>query len=398
VSKLNVYLTDRSRIVTREGCERKRFLNYDFDIDGEMVGVQKKSSSLPLLNGIEVHEAHARLLAGHDLEEIVASMRERYRDTLALRPILTDEDPKQLQVEQLALLEAMLRAFKRTWLPRILEDYDLVSIEKPMDWKLAPGLVQKLRFDVVLRRKGDGMLIILDYKTMAYPSDSWSKKLERSRQTSLYILAAQELFQEPVEIAYLGLIKGIYAKDTAKASPWYGQRIQKTPYLYAYALMGSVGNVYETEWTNKKGFQKIRTYEAVPGGIEEWVDWLWHNKRDKLQEMFVFNPPFAPTQREMQRVRELVVREELEYVARVRAYQAMVRSANGDEHMLAKAQEFLDYVAAPMREESCYQYGLDHSCSYLDVCFNGGALERLLEDGGFEARESHHATTLEEAA
>jgi hypothetical protein len=43
------YITDRSRIVTREECERKRYLNYDFDINGEPMGIQRRAASLPLL-------------------------------------------------------------------------------------------------------------------------------------------------------------------------------------------------------------------------------------------------------------------------------------------------------------------------------------------------------------
>jgi hypothetical protein len=37
------YLTDRSRIVKRADCRRARYLNYDFDIDGEMVGIQRRA-------------------------------------------------------------------------------------------------------------------------------------------------------------------------------------------------------------------------------------------------------------------------------------------------------------------------------------------------------------------
>lgn len=397
------YLTDRSRIVTRESCERKRFLNYDLEIDGEPVGIQRRSSSLPLLNGIEIHEAHARILAGEPLESVIAMMRRRYQDQVAAKPIYdpSGPDPKQLVREQMFLLEAMLRAFVLVWVPRILDEYDVVCIEKPMDWRLAENLVQKLRFDVVLRRKGDGMLVILDYKTMPYISDVWAKKHERSRQTSLYILAAQELFKEPVEIAYLGMVKGKHAKDTAKSSPFFGQKIQATPYLYAYMLEGgTVGNVYEAKYTNKKGFAKIRTYDSVPGGIKEWIDHLWYEKRWVLNEQFTFNPPFAPTQKEMHRVKELVVMEELNYIEMAQQYNKLHRYAVevGDERGLIHAQEFLDYHVAPMREEVCFQYGTDNVCQFYDVCFNDGAYERVLEDPAFEPRESHHSTTLEEEA
>lgn len=393
-----IYLIDRSRIDTREDCERKRYLNYDYPVDDVPTGVQRTSQALPLLNGIEIHEAHAKILAGQDLDAVVGEMHERYRDQVAARPIYTAEptDAKQLVTEQTHLLEAMLRMFKRVWVPRILDEYDIVCIEKPMDWQLAPGLVQKLRFDVVLRRKGDGQLVILDYKTMAYISDAWAKKLERSRQTSLYISAAQELFGEAVEMAYVGIVKGAYRKDTAKSSPFFGQKIQASAYLYTYAFDGPLGTVYQTEYTAKKGYQKVRTYDRM--SIKEWTDWLWANEKNTVNELFTFNPPFAPTPRELTRVKELVVREELAYLEKVKRYHEMRRRAQGDERLLQQAQDYLDYIAAPLRESRCFQYGADSVCAFYDICFNDGAFDRVLEDGGFEPREAHHNTRLEEVA
>lgn len=393
-----IYLTDRSRIVTREECERKRFLNYDWSIDGAPMGIQRKASSLPLLNGIEIHEAHARVLAGQDIEAVVGVMRERYIAQVKERGVYGHEDLDGLVTEQLALLEALLRLFVKEWLPRILDEYDVVTIEKQMDWVLAPGLVQKLRFDTVLRRKADGQLVILDYKSMSYVSDAWGKKLERATQTALYVLAAQELFGEPVEIAYLGMMKGAYRKDTAKSSPWYEQKIQSSPLLYAYALKGDVGNIYQSEWTNKKGYKKVRTYEEMP--IKDWVDWLWVNERKTAKELFVFNPPIAQTPQAMERRRELVVREELAYVDRVQRYHAMRDKAlrEGNEVLLKKAQDYLDFVAAPMRDEQCFKYGEESVCQFYGVCHTEGVFDRVLEDGEFEPRIPHHNTELEEAA
>ena len=397
MSKL-IYLTDRSRIVTREECERKRFLNYDFDINGEPVGVQRRTQSLPLLNGIETHETAARILTCQPLDKIIALMHERYRAQVKARGVSGHPDAEALIREQTNLLEGMLRAFTRVWVPRILDEYDVVTIEQPLDWVLAPGLVQKLRFDVVLRRKGDGQLVILDYKSMAYVSDAWSRKLERSRQTSLYISAAQEHYGEKVEIAYLGMVKGIYGKDTAKSSPFHEQKIQKSPYLYAYALMGDVGNVYQTEYTNKKGFRKIRTYDHM--SMAKWIDWLWDNERKTMQEAFTFNPPFSPTPRELERVKQLVIREELKYLEDIRQYKALrARAIEADDPvLLQQAQDFLDFVAAPMRDEACVMYGMEHTCQFYGVCHTEGALESVLEDGEFEPREAHHNTELEEAA
>lgn len=393
-----IYITDRTRIVTREECERKRYLQFDYDINGEPIGLQRKTGSLPLLNGIEIHEAHAKLLAGQSLDSIVQEMRASYSLFVANFGIHGEVDPDQLVKEQMALIEGMLRAFSYVWLPRILDEYDVLDLEKPRDWVVAPGLVQKLRFDTRLRRKGDGQLVIMDWKSMSYISDAWAKKLEHSRQSSLYIEAAEEIFDEPVEIAYLGMVKGMYRTDTAKASPWYNQKIQSSPYLYAYELQGDVGNVYQTEWTNKKGFKKIRTYEQM--SMKEWIDHLWHNERQTLNELFTFNPPFAPTKAERLEDRQLVIYEELKYHKDLDIYKARRDKAvrEGDELSLNKAEEFLNLVVAPKRKERCYQYGEANVCPMYELCHVEGALERVLEDGAYEPRVPHHSQELEEAA
>ncbi len=387
-----IYITDRSRIVTREECERKRYLNYDLDVEGISTGIQRRSASLPLLNGTEIHEAHAKVLAGQDLDSVVAEMRERYAATVATKGIYVSDDVEHMVREQINMLEALLRAFTRLILPRILSEYDVVNIEQSHDWELAPGLVQKLRFDTIVRRKSDRMLAILDWKSMAYISDAWEQKLERSRQTALYTQAAEELYGEPVEMMYVGMVKGAWRKDTAKASPFYNQRIQATPFLYAYTLDHEN---YQTAYTSRKGFHKVRTYEEMP--VEKWVDWLFKHEPAVVNEQFTIIPGFAPTLRERRRVKELVIREELKFVNDIALYKDLAARAaqTGDSILQNQAEDFLDFVAAPLREENCFKYGQDNRCPFYAICFNEGALAHALVDGEFEVRSPHHGTTLE---
>lgn len=402
-----IYLTDRSRIDTREECERKRFLQYDFDVNGELLGYQRTAASLPLLNGTEIHEAHAKLIAmaagfegytHYSLDLIVEEMRERYTKQATERGVHGHADIEFLISEQSNLLEAMLRTFERTILPALLEEYEVITVEKPMDWEMAPGLVQKLRFDVVMRRRGDGQLVILDWKSMKYASNDWGQLIERSTQTYLYTEAASELFGEPVEMAYVGMVKGAWQKETAKSSPMFGQKIQKSPYLYAYKLTGQDGSVYQTEYTSRKGYVKTRVSDDMP--VKKWVDWLFANEPSVVAEMFTFNPPFAPPLADRTRRRELIIREELEHVENIKRYWEMKHEADrtGNEILARTAQDYLDFVAAPMRENSCYKYGQDNACPMVGICFNAGAMENLETDTMYEPRVPHHSTELEEAA
>jgi hypothetical protein len=362
----------------------------------------RRETTLALLDGVELHDAFAELLAFHaglpqgkPLEVIVNHLRDSFKATLDSRGVYGDYDPLILLDEQTALIEGLLRSFELEWIPRLLEEYDILTIEKPMDWMLTPGLVEKLRFDVVMRRITDGQLVILDYKTMSRGSDAWARKLERSRQTSLYINAAQELFGESVEISYLGVIKGDSRKDTAMNSAFYNQRIQYSPFCYAYELKGDIGSVYTSKYTNKKGFRKVRIYESLP--TKEWVKWLWDNERSVVKESFIYAPPFSPTPKELARVKDLVIKEELEYHAKREIYEKALNIAidNGDEDALIEAERYLDLEAAPMRETSCFQYGSEYVCPFYEICFNDGAIYNVLEDGAFVPREAHHNTKLE---
>ena len=395
------YITDRSRIVAREECPRSRYLGYDLKLPTRDIrGIQRTSISLPLLDGIEDHEAHARLFKGDSIKDIITDMKVRYVAVVKKRGIfkVKDEETLRVMTEQLALLEGALRTFERIWLPRLLDEYDVVNIEQSHDWELAPNLRQKLRFDVLLRRKADGQLVIMDYKTMGYVSDGWNLKHEHSRQTSLYTQAAEEIYGEPVDMGYIGVVKGKRTKDTAQSSPFKDQVIQYSPYCYAYVLRnGEVGNVYQTAYTNKKGYVKFRTYDEMP--MVEWVDWLFENERPMVNELFVFIPPFAPTLDDRRRAKMLAIREELEWVEKLEHYETLKARAmrEGNLQLLQQAQDYLDFVFAPMREEVCPKYGPEYICQFDGICHNQGALENVIagEDPAFESREPHHETTVE---
>jgi hypothetical protein len=387
-----IYLTDRSRIVTREECERKRYLNYDFDVDGEPIGIQRAEASLPLLNGTEIHEAHAGVLEGRAPAEVVEEMTARYREQVEIRGVYTSDDPEHLIKEQTNLLTALLLAFTRLWLPRILAEYEIVNVEKSHDWTLAPGLVQKLRFDTIVRRKADKTLCILDWKSMKSISDIWEQKLERSRQTSLYTQAAQEIYGESVDIGYVGMVKGAWRKDTAKSSPFYGQKIQASPFLYAYTLDSD--DIWQSSWTNRKGFRKVRVYDEMP--IEKWVDWMFKHEPHVVNEQFTFIPPFAPTLRERRRVKELIIREELKYLEDIRRYKAMLKRGIEENNpaLVAEATDFLDFVAAPMRDETCFKYGDEGRCQFYHICHTEGGLENVMVGDDFVRRDPHHETEV----
>lgn len=389
-----IHLIDRSRVVAREECPRLRYLNYDFDGDG----LDSTQMSLPLLSGIAIHSAHARLLAGESLEGVVESTISEYVKEIEAKGLLGLEVTKAVIKEQSSLLEGMLRVWFAIRMPAILEEYEVESIEQKWDWEMAPGLVERIRMDAILLRRDDGLRHILDYKGMGYPSEFFMEKQEHDLQTNLYIQALKEKTGEPVGgIIYEGLIRGVFRKDTAKSSPFYGQKIQQSPYTLAYALKGEAGTLYQTEYTSRKGWQKVHTYDEMP--MKDWVNHYLLAGGDNIilpQELFVVVPPISPPEAELLRTKQQVVFEELQYLDQLERYRALVAYAKAPPQTATVAGSIVEQMAeadldrfAPYRTNRCFKFGADYGCKFRSICFNSGA-QPLSEDSGFKKRVPHH--------
>lgn len=391
VAPLTLYLTSRSAIDTREDCGYKRYLNYDYLIGGEPIGLEPEEASLPLVDGTWGHTAMARALAGDDVESIIRHIAKGYREEIEERGVRGEQDIENLIREQLAMLEGIVRAWIKVRRPAILDEYEVMSIEEPWDFEIAPGIIEKIRMDAILRRHDDRLLHILDFKFLKYADEVFDRKQEHSKQTTLYVKALSEKSGEYVAgIMYEGCIKGSWRLDTAKSSPWYGQKVQSTPFCYAYEGPGLPS--IQTAYTNKKGYRKIRTYEQM--SMREWVEWLDENEPNTLSEQFKFTPPVSPTPAQMERTLAQVAFEERQYLVGLRKYQELVKAANGNSLLLAEAQRYLEQQVAPRRENTCFKYGSEYQCAFYHICWNENA--EPLEEGGFKPRVSHHSTSLEE--
>lgn len=388
-----LHIIDRSRVESREDCPRMRYLNYDYD--GE--GLEPEAQALPLLSGIAIHAAHARLLAGAPLEGVVESIISDYVAEIKLRGLYGLDVTNDVIREQSSLLEGMLRVWATQRMPRILDEYEVVSIEQTFDWELVPGqLAERLRMDAILRRRDDGILHILDYKGMKYTSEMFEKQKEHDLQTCLYVQALKERTGEFIGgILYEGLVRGRFAKDTARNSPFFGQKVQQSPYTIAYKLDGVTPgeSVYQTEYTNKKGYHKVRTFDEMP--MKRWVE-EWLIPEGKTNELFVAIPAIAPPPAELEEVKAQVIFEETKYLDDLQLLRSLeVDASRGDVIAAGMADQVLRRMA-PKRRGRCFKYGQDNECRFFDICFNQGA--RPLEEGGYRKRKPHHDTDLKMVA
>lgn len=377
---------DRSRVESRQECPRLRFYSYDFD----GTGIAQAPHSLPLLNGITIHAAHARLLQGLGIDEVIRLARVEYALEMTTVGLVGVDDPMPLMKEQLAMLEGMVRLWDLWRRPAILLEYTVESIEEAWEWPLAPGLVQRLRMDAILRRKDDGLLHILDYKSLAYPSADWFNKFEHTLQTELYVQALKEKSGEPVGgMLYEGLVKGQYKKDTAKSSPYFEQRIQQSPYCYGWRMAGGeVGeDIWYADYTSKKGFVKTRVTDVM--STKTWVE-AHLSFLVEPSDMFVVVPPICPPPWELERIKAQVIYQEQEYHRMLANYQELM--ADG---LVDLADEMLDRFA-PQNGQRCYKYGLDNRCPFVaDLCWSQGA--DPLNDGGYVRRVPHHEGEQQES-
>jgi hypothetical protein len=233
----SITYTDRSRIETFQSCPRKRWLEYHEGPSGR--GIVSTRKPLPLAVGGSVHKGLESLLLGHSEDEAVAAALADFathRSALALdiaesSAIAAEVDPKDqgfdaqvlatardlgmspddpaltellgrqrnaaaefddwLWREQASLVEGMIRAYSRRRLAPLLEEFEVLEVEREGDWELAQwegreirhdesvklGTVYSasadysLRFmsrpDALLRSRADNSLYLLSYKTAA---------------------------------------------------------------------------------------------------------------------------------------------------------------------------------------------------------------------------------------
>jgi hypothetical protein len=402
VKPLPFYRTARSYIEDREACPRLRLLGVD--LDGH--GYQMRGTTVPLLGGTSGHDGFAHLLLTGRLDDEVGPDGEVRPGAVSVAQaaflqdfeerglrFLDEEDHGRIKREQLWLIEIILRGWAMVRLPLILRDYEpFVPPETSFDWQLAPDVVEPLRMDVILRNRHTGALVILDFKFTGYTDELWFSMHEYSRQTILYIQGLIEKLadwgMEDVDVEgmmYEGIARGRFKKDTAKTSPFYGKRIQQTPWAYAYA--GLVDGVLEfsSKYTNRKGWSKVFVGDHVSVDM-----WLEHLKADgSLNRLFASMAPTNPAPQLRISIRNQIARAESRWLRDVQKFEQL-RMHLGDDHPLT-----LDHLDtfAEQRTKRCRQFGDDNRCPFMGPCLEtemGWA--RMKEDEAFEPRVPHHPT------
>lgn len=228
-------LTDRSRYVTTLACKQKRWLEYH--AGPANIGFGPKATYDDLALGSAVHlgmEAamqawHRSTLCGEQMDDrelaIAAydvadyAFRDSAKSGLVMAgdphmALLNPELYAELLEEQAALAGTLAGAGVAVWLPQIIEDYDLIQTEMEINWTWDGQVVMMSRPDAVLRRKRDGKIFVVSYKTTKtfYPSDLDRLSYDIQALTEMAAVTATGLPAEGVLYAYF--IKGTRKKVT----------------------------------------------------------------------------------------------------------------------------------------------------------------------------------------
>jgi hypothetical protein len=398
----NVYVTSRSNISDEKSCPRLGFLSEDFDGHG----YQLKAQRVPLLSGTHEHDALAKILGhysglhpleGSDpVETVIELVRENYTKEILEAGVrdLNDDEVVFTMQEQLTMLEGMTRGWVALRLPRILDEYDVVEIEKDHMWELGPGVIIPIKRDVLLRRKLDGMHGILDYKGAADVDDNWQRTHENSDQTVLYIEATEEMLGERTfGMIYEGLVRGRWRTDTAKGSPFYQKKIQQSAYCYGYQNLDGEVPLRQSAYTNRKGFGKFRVADEIAAGhltMPEWLDIL--DEERVLPELFVtMGAPVNPPPEFRSRIRRQIVLRQQRRIEDLHRFNQL-RERLGLDHPDVQMQ--LDLMA-PQNTDRCFKYNFDNRCQFAEICtMPGGGLDQLAVDEQFMPRKPHHEIDL----
>jgi hypothetical protein len=346
-----------------------RFLRYHYpDEDGQPRGLERVEPSIPQLNGTFVHQALELILTGTSLEEALDLARGAY-----LLGIERTDSNEFFVKEQLFLLECLVRAWVKVRLPVILAEYEVVSVEEELRWPMDSQIIDMVKCDVILRRRSDGLLFILEFKTTSSAREDWALQWECNTQVLLNTVAVQEMAGEPVGGMLIeGIIKGPHRRETAKRSAFVGMKIQHSPLCYGYMSPG--GDIYSDY---HYGWDKVALWDHTTP--KAWVD---HFSMEELDTLF-FRPvgPIKPKPQDLMSVRRQVVAQEKK-VARD------VEKVLGKIIPLEPLPNELD-EEFPKNYSHCLRY-FGYPCSYMDLCYTGAVAEDPVGSGKYRWRRPHH--------
>lgn len=383
---------DRSRIIAFQRCPRERYLAYHHL--GK--GLQRKAKSLPLQVGSAFHTGAELLLRGN-IDGAVLAAQLYLSNAFQEKGVSVDSEESSDQSliysaqEQVALTEALIRAWGLEKLPQFLQDFEVLEVEREGRAVLTgidtgdaipqmEALVLMFRPDALVRDRLSGDLYVVSWKTAStYNKRTLQQcKTDMQSMSEVWGLQAQSDpdYQTKIEgVLYLFMVKGKRSLDD-----WDQQWKQGTHLIYAWKKVKPSIDEFDDGWswtykwpkedgsgnsTLGKGWKKVSVWDNYPGGVKAWIDAL-HNREvfprhlDPFESVFPQSLPVERRVDEVEHWKRQVVAQEM----RVATYVESLADWDSSPELF---QEFLD-ERFPQHTGACHQYS---GCQFIPICHEG---------------------------
>lgn len=359
MGKLLPILYSRSAVTQDWRCPRSRWWGYEWGGRGLSSG----TTSIELFLGITLHDGLAAIFSGLDIDSISEAAITQVKEHLASDSV----EGQHYAAEQAALVEGLLRGFHRHVYPRLMDEYDVVDIEKELFYE-HDGLTFMSKPDLLLRHKEGGHLLYYEYKSTSSVKDKWVGSWNTAVQLHSTIKAIEHNLKEEVSYCIVqGLNKGYVSQ--------YDR--QESIFCYGYYKAGQPPfNKDVWQYAYKAGLKKDPTWTKA-GGVKQWVAEM---PEEILSQQFPQTPP-------------ILINHDL--------VDAFFRQQASREHEIRRtrlllmenpeATELLD-AHFPQHFEQCSP-GYGTGCQFKKLCFSGIA-DPLA--AGYSLRVSHHDAEREQ--
>jgi hypothetical protein len=394
---------DHSRIV--DGlCPRKRYLRYEL---GGM-GYVSPGSGEDLNIGGSTHEGLDNLLQGGTLEQALTVAEDYFWEHAAYPDYLLPEQQDALGWDGCNLAKAFIYAFNVSYLPQLLETYEVLEVEEEINWLVGwihagdnddKAIVMMSRPDGLLRHKETGKLWHVSHKTAQDFQPLQIDKLQIDSQRFSESMAIWAKYGEPVQgTLYNYFLKGKRYKDKDLSIDRFSSGLIH-PYMQRLATIGgdlipeNLSFIYE--WNELdghllrsrrlgKGWERVTIYNEMD--FMTYLGWLEGQivprGRDYLAESIVGMHEVWFNEEHAERWQRGVARSEEDWARKV-------------EHV-GRGDGWIDGDLAdqtiPLQHSECYSY--NRPCTYLGICWQDQPIESLIYDGSLVARTPNHLIEL----
>jgi len=452
------FLTSRSRVLEFQRCPRSRWLLHE----AGGTGYELRRLGVPLATGGAAHLAFAKLLRSQQAEagtrppwgppalclparvdSILGEVLEGYDAECAARGLdLKDlASESKVYAEQRALIEGLGRLAALRTIPRLLETYETLEVEKldtiPLvedSGELGLRILWRSIPDALLRGRDDGELYILSWKTPANlprETSAWTDMQGLSEIWALEQRLKQEIAEalergnpspwaswqvRGVQMAYLLKGKKVDLADEegseASGKGWrhfsplvWGFKDSSFPPKYAWSRYWRCVKPHpmrKSKWypsgecpgdgrNHKRGdeWKLFPAWEAM--GVAEWIAMLASGEitpeaGDPLELGFALPVPAFRPEAQVERWHRQIVAQERRIAENIMALRPLEQAALGDPEDLERLEAALD-SAFPQHTEFFCENTYGRPCPAAEICWGPESTrENPLASGLFQIR------------